>query len=211
MEIKSITAPSFASYGRCLTGYNLTQITKAMETTPIPEDVVYEPSVKELEAGELKDTLSIDAFGMLPIQFGYCNGHNTSLQALEYHVTSEINIAISDMILLLGKREDITKEETYDTALVEAFFVPAGSMVELYATTLHYAPCQCSAQGFQCVVILPKGTNTALHEDVLNKEHGCLFAVNKWLYAHPEGELKQQAHLGLVGPMIELKEELTNE
>src|SRR5699024_12860421 len=44
----------------------------------------------------------------------------------------------------------------------EAFLVPAGTMIEVYATTLHYAPCSAQEKGFRCVVILPKGTNTEL-------------------------------------------------
>ena len=60
-------------------------------------------------------------FGGLPIQIGYCNGSNVKLNALEYHRSSEIDIAVTDLILLLGCQQDI-KEDTYDTALVEAFF-----------------------------------------------------------------------------------------
>ena len=54
------------------------------------------------------------------IQIGYCNGSNVKLNALEYHRSSEIDIAVTDLILLLGCQQDI-KEDTYDTALVEAF------------------------------------------------------------------------------------------
>ena len=45
---------------------------------------------------------------------------------------------------------------------IEAFLVPAGTGIEVYATTLHYAPCHVNEGGFQCVVVLPKGTNTEL-------------------------------------------------
>lgn len=60
-------------------------------------------------------------------------------------------------------QQDIEDGDIYDTAKVEAFFVPAGTGVELYATTLHYAPCTAQEGGFRCVVVLPKGTNEELH------------------------------------------------
>ena len=44
------------------------------------------------------------------------------------------------MILLVGRQQDITEDYTYDTDQIEAFLVPAGTAVEMYATTLHYAP-----------------------------------------------------------------------
>ena len=63
------------------------------------------------------------------------------LNALEYHKDSEINVAAKDAILLLGLRSEIEEDYTFDTANVKAFLLPAGSAVEIYATSLHYAPC----------------------------------------------------------------------
>ena len=45
---------------------------------------------------------------------------------------------------------------------MEYFFVPAGTAVELYATTLHYAPCSVDGKEFRCGVVLPRGTNEKL-------------------------------------------------
>ena len=42
------------------------------------------------------------SFGEMEIQIGYCNGHNSMLNALEYHKSSEINVAATDAVLLLG-------------------------------------------------------------------------------------------------------------
>ena len=98
-----------------------------------------------------------DRYGELPIQIGYCNGHNTKLNAVEYHRNSEINIAVTDLILIIGKQQDIEADYTYDTSLMEAFLVPAGTVIEVYGTTLHYAPCHVEDGGFRCVVVLPKG------------------------------------------------------
>ena len=49
-------------------------------------------------------------YGELPIQIGYCNGHNCMLNALEYHRSSEVNVAATDAVLMLGSQQDITKD-----------------------------------------------------------------------------------------------------
>ena len=86
------------------------------------------------------------------------------LNALEYHRSSEANVAATDVILLLGQQSDITDDFKYDTAQLEAFFVPAGTAVELYATTLHYTPIGTKENdyAFKTGVILPFGTNFPL-------------------------------------------------
>jgi len=83
---------------------------------------------------------SVHLFGGMPVQLGWCNGHNTKLNCLEYHRDSEVNIGTHDFVLLLAKQDQIV-DGVLDTALVKAFRVPAGVPVEVYATTLHYAPC----------------------------------------------------------------------
>ena len=120
-----------------------------MEETPCPDDVVYVASVKELEDLKIAEELADGVYGQMPIQIGYCNGHNRKLNALEYHRDSEINIAVSDMVLLLAKEEEVEDDYTLDTSKGKKhFFVPAGTMIEVYATTLHYAPCQTSDKRF---------------------------------------------------------------
>ena len=70
-----------------------------------------------------------------------------------------MDIAVDDLILILGKQQDIEEDHTYDTSRMEAFLVPAGTAVEVYATTLHYAPCHVKDEGFRCVIVLPRDTN----------------------------------------------------
>ena len=142
----------------------------------------------------------------MPIQICYCNVNNKKLNALEYHRDSEINMAVTDLVLLIGKQQDIADDFTYDTSLVEAFFVPAGTLIEVYATTLHYAPCHTQEGGFRCVVVLPKGTNGELEGTVAERcgEERLLFARNKWLVGHKEGGLPENAWLGLRGENITL-------
>lgn len=204
MNVQKVTDKSFGKYGRVLKGCTCSEILEVMKHTPLPEEVIYVPSVEEMESLSEAEEFKNRVFGGLPIQIGYCNGKNTKLNALEYHRSSEINIAVTDMILLVGMEQDVKEDYTYDTSLVEAFFVPAGTVVEMYATTLHYAPCMASETGFRAVVILPAGTNTEL--DFAAGESGeerLITAKNKWLIAHEEAGI-EGAFCGLRGENIEL-------
>ncbi|MDY2628852.1 MAG: DUF4867 family protein [Lachnospiraceae bacterium] len=199
MNIQKVTDSSFRKYGKVLSDYSMPQLLKEMEHTPLPKDVIYVPSVEAMEMLPEAESFRNRAFGGLPIQIGYCNGDNRKLNAVEYHRSSEIDIAVTDLILLLGAQQDIEADFTYDTSLVEAFFVPAGTAVELYATTLHYAPCTAVPGGFRCVVILPAGTNTELDFPAGKAgEDRLITARNKWLIAHEEAGI-EGAFCGLRG------------
>ena len=204
MNIQKVTDHSFGRYGKVLEGYDLAGILKEMEHTPLPKEVIYVPSVEELEALPEAESFRNRAFGGLPIQIGYCNGDNHKLNALEYHRSSEVNIAVTDMILLLGAQQDIQADYTYETSLAEAFFVPAGTVVEMYATPLHYAPCTAAEGGFRCVVILPAGTNTERTFPIGESgEDRLITAKNKWLIAHSEAGI-EGAFCGLKGENISI-------
>ena len=182
----------------------LTELLAEMKHTPVPEDVVYVASEPKLEALAVMKELTDKTYGELPIQIGYCNGHNRKLNALEYHRSSEVDVAATELVLMLGKQQDITEEFTYDTSKVKAFRIPAGTAVELYATTLHYAPCHTEKGGFQCTIVLPKGTNLDLEKDHQGGEDGHLTAKNKWLLGHPEGGLPEGSPMGLIGENLSL-------
>ena len=203
MEIISVADKRFKKYGKVIKNIDFSSLVEEMKKTEVPEGVVYEPSVEQLESLEAAQEIKNKFFGELPIQIGYCNGHNQLLNAAEYHRSSEINIAVTDMILLLGKQQDIESDDTYDTAKVKAFFVPAGTVIEVYATTLHYAPCGVDKKGFRCVVVLPKGTNYPIEQPHLLKEDKLLAASNKWLLAHEEAKIAG-AFNGLKGENISI-------
>lgn len=205
MQIQKVTDAAFSSYGRVMDGYDVSKLLKEMEHTPLPtDDVIYVPSVEELEALPVAEELTNRAYGGLPIQIGYCNGNNKKLNALEYHRSSEINVAVTDVILLIGRQQDIEDDYTYDTSKVEAFLVPAGTVIEVYATTLHYAPCTAKGEGFRCVVVLPKDTNTDLtFKKGTQGEDRLITARNKWLIAHEDAKI-EGAFNGLKGENITL-------
>lgn len=202
MKIQKVTDPAFRKYGQVLEGYDFTGLIKEMKHTPVPEDVIYVPSVEELEALDIMKDLQNKGYGGLPVQIGYCNGHNKKLNAVEYHRNSEINVAVTDLVLLIGHQQDIEPDHTYDTSKIEAFLVPAGTGIEAYATTLHYAPCHVNEGGFQCVVVLPKGTNTDLtFQTEKTGEDSLMTAKNKWLIAHEDAKIAG-AFNGLKGENI---------
>ena len=210
MTIKPVTGRAFKPFGRVIKGYYLRSLIEEMEKTECPSDrVVYEPSVRTLETLKINRQFSEEAYGGMPIQIGYCNGRNHLLNAVEYHRDSELNLACTYMILLVGKRQDIGRDYTYDTGKMQAFLVKKGTLVEIYSTTLHYAPISAGEhENFRCVVVLPRGTNEPLpacRGKAHTKEDQLLTHVNKWLIAHPESGLdKDGAFVGLKGENIRL-------
>lgn len=190
MDILKVTDSKFRKYGKVIHGIDCTDIIEAMKTTPLPQDVVYVASEPSLEECESAKKISESLYGGMPIQIGYCNGNNYFLNAVEYHRDSEVNIAVTDIILIIGMEQDIEDDYTYDTSKMEAFLVPQGTVVEVYATTLHYAPCNVQQTGFRAVVVLPKGTNTDISVKESDfAEDKLLFARNKWLIGHKDAAI----------------------
>lgn len=209
LHIYSVFDPEFTAYGRVVDGYDYTELLDTLQkVSPCPKDaVIYVPGDDTLEALAVKTVLQDNCYGGMPIQIGYCNGTNTKLNCLEFHRDSEINIpAGNDAILLLAKMDDIV-DNKLDTAKVKAFKCPAGTAVEVYATTLHYAPCSAKkGEGFRVIIVLPKGTNTELPKfNPMNVQDSWMTARNKWLLAHAESsEAASGAYVGLTGENIDI-------
>lgn len=208
MKIYNVTDPEFTKYGKIIDNVDFSEIIATLENDiELPaEGVEYVPGCEALEKLPAYQEISTKTYGEMPIQIGYCNGHNEMLNALEYHRDSEINICATDAIFMLGSQQDITKDNTYDTSLVEAFFAPKGTAVEFYATTLHYAPCGVKGAGFKVGVVLPKGTNLPLDCKHAEGEDALITAKNKWLIGHAEGGLDAGAHIGLIGKNLNVNE-----
>lgn len=198
----------FKPFGKAVNEYDFSELETYMDSLTIPQDQnVYVASVTAMENTIIKSQLQEGFYGDMPIQIGYCNGPNSTLNGLEYHKSSEINIAITDMVLLLGKVQDV-EDNFFNSNDVIAFFIPKGTAVELYSTTLHFAPCKVNNEGFKTIVILPKGTNDPLLSNIQKrtKEDELLFMKNKWLIAHPEREqlINKGAHPGIKGENIKV-------
>lgn len=206
MKTYSVYDAEFKPYGKVLEGFESKALLAAMHTVPMPEKgTAYEPGIDVLESCGLLEDMRDRAYGGMPVQIGMCWGYNTKLNCLEYHRDSEVNLGETDFVLLLAKEDEI-ENGVLDTSKVKAFRVPAGVFVEVYATTLHYAPCQTEGAGFRVAVVLPKGTNTAKPSfEAKTEEDTWLTACNKWLLAHPESdEAKSGAHIGLKGKNIDI-------
>lgn len=208
MEIYSVFDPEFKPYGQVVTGMDDTvaELLRVLKDAPQGPGVDYVPEYAPLQELPAAVEISEHCYGGMPVQLGWCNGHNTKLNCLEYHRDSEFNLGTEDFILLLGLQSEIV-DGVLDTAKVKAFKAPAGVLIEVFATALHYAPCHCDPQkGFRVMVALPKGTNTE-KPDITAKspEDKLLWARNKWLLAHPDSsEAKQGAHIGLAGENIDI-------
>ena len=208
MKIYSVFDPEFKPYGQVVSGMDDTvaELLPVLKDAPQGPGVEYVPEYAPLQELPAMVEVSEHCYGGMPMELGWCNGHNTRLNCLEYHRDSEFNLGAEDFILLLAKQDEI-ENGVLDTARVKAFKVPAGVMLEVYATTLHYAPCHCDPKkGFRVLVALPMGTNTD-KPDITPKtaEDKLLWARNKWLLAHPDsGEAQQGAYIGLTGENIDI-------
>jgi len=208
MKIYSVFDPEFKPYGQVVTGLDETvkEILAALATTPLPDGVGYVPSEPVLQELPATTEVSEHLYGGMPVQLGWCNGHNTKLNCLEYHRDSEFNLGIEDFILLVARQDEIV-DGVLDTDKVRAFRAPAGVLVECFATTLHYAPCHTDpAKGFRVLIALPEGTNTDKPSiSIKTPEDRLLWACNKWLLAHPESsEAAEGAFVGLRGENIDI-------
>ncbi|MBP8641372.1 MAG: DUF4867 family protein [Oscillospiraceae bacterium] len=207
MKIYRITDSEFKIYGKTIGGYDVAPFLSALKSTQLPDGTEYVTEEAALQSLPEAMTLGNALFGGLPAQFGWCNGHNTKLNCLEFHRNSEFLLGTEDFILLIAKQDEIVNG-TLDTDKVKAFLAPAGVLVELYATTLHYAPCCTDTEkGFRVMIALPKGTNTAMPEMIpITPEDKMLRACNKWLLAHPDSdEAKDGAWIGLSGSNIDIE------
>lgn len=209
IKIYSVFDDEFKTYGKVVDGFDFTAPAEYMihETVIPAENNIYIASDKRLEQFEVFKSVKNVFYGGMDIQAGYCNGKNTTYNGFEYHKGSEINVAVTDFMLVLGHIWQIEENRFYEEN-EKVFYVPEGTAVELYQTTLHLSPCRCSDEGFKNIVILPKGTNTPLEEKEKssNRESVLLLQKNKWVLAHKDREplIKQGAFAGFIGENKEL-------
>ena len=186
-ELFSIHSTAFRTYGRIVTGLNCKQMKSALDRTDAPTDrVEYVASFDGFETSAEFLALQNSFFGGIPCQAGYCNGYTTHVNTMEYHRCSEFMILGSEAVLILGHRWDIDNN-LYDFHNHQAFFAPSGTVIELFATTLHYSPCAAQPQKpFRAIIILPYGTNSAFECALPDSMDSRIFsAKNKWIVTSP--------------------------
>lgn len=197
----SVLDPEFERYGHVI-GFDTKEFCDIIrEKQVMPESgSCYVPTFAPIENSEKAAEYDEVLCGQIPHQWGLCWGYNSKMTALEYHTSNEFNIAVTELVLILGKRADIEKDGRYDAEKCAFFYAPEGVMFECYADTLHYGPCMVTKEGFSLVVGLPKNTNTDV--DTTIRRAPLLMAKNKWLLAHEsEAELIASGAKGLVyGP-----------
>ena len=204
IEFFSVTDNEFSTFGRVINGLDIKELSQTAKKIKNPENgSSYLPSVEDFENLEIATLFKNEFYGSLPTQLGYCWGHNTLMNATEWHNANEINVAVTPLVLILGHIWDIENGKI-DSSEFKAFYLPAGTVVEVYATTLHFCPCEVQKEGFGCVVGLPKGTNTNLSDKPINP---LLFRKNKWILAHINNDelIKKGVVSGITGTNFEIK------
>ena len=203
VKIYGVDSEEFRMFGKVSKIDCSEMIDYLQNQTEIPEKGhYYTPDDDKMHGFNLYKKAKEENYGLMDIELGYCNGHSNYLNGLEYHKTNEFNIAATDMVIFLGMVQDI-KDGYFDTKDAKAFFVPEGTTVELYQTSMHYAPVEVHKSGFKCGVILQKGTNeiTGIVDTSASDEHRMLFKMNTWLMVHTDYQefVKLGAYPGLCG------------
>ena len=202
IAIRPLSDPAFGRYGRVL-ALDAGGMLDGLRGRTVEKG--YSMSDPELEKTALFSYFEGSFYGGMPIQAGICAGTNTRLNCFEYHRGVEVNIAATDMVLLLGYTGDL-QEGCIDAGAAQAFYVPQGACVALYETTMHYSPLCVDTDGFVCIVLLPRGTNAPLcgDADVRMPEDKLLNKKNKWLLGHAQSDPVQKggAFCGITGENI---------
>ncbi len=188
IDLQEVSSDAFHPFGKVIKSFDPAALIQLSErVVPIPEEGSrYFPAVSELDTHPDADILRNQYLGQLDAQIGICLGHNNRLNALEYHKSSEINIAVTDLVLLLADQRDMELDGRISSEKIIGFYLHKGDVVEVYATTLHFCPCEVE-NGFSCIVVLPRDTNKPLNDNIEKKDE-LLFAKNKWLLAHEDNQ-----------------------
>ncbi len=204
ITIYSVEDSEFKSFGRIIENIDTNEIIEEAKKIELPQSgSVYYPTVEAFEALNIASIIENKCFGTLPTQIGYCFGHNSLMNATEWHTSSEINIAITPLVLILGHIWDMENGRIASSDF-KVFYVPEGTVLEVYSTSLHFCPCEVSEGGFGCIVALPKGTNIPLESE---SKDPYLFRKNKWIIAHNnnEGLIAGGVAAGIYGDNTEIK------
>ena len=207
LKLYDVRDAAFAPYGRVLSVGN-EALFSAIRRTEIPAEgnryVASDPSLEELDAIH---AIARTVYGGMPVQAGFCNGRGFTLNAEEYHKCSEVNYSTTGLVLLLALPSDV-HDRTLDSRDVKGFYLPPETLVEIFPRVLHFAPCRINESGFNCLVVLERGTNAPLPavDTSAPGEAGLLWMQNKWLLCHPDSpQAEKGAFVGITGENLTLK------
>lgn len=212
LHIHPLDDGAFSKYGLVHKLAPTLEFNAFLEAQPIGShigDETYIPSCPELQSLELSKIITENLYGTVDCQIGWYTGKANKLNAIEYHKCAEILYLTTPAVLLLGHVSDIVAN-TYHTDKLEAFFVPANTWVELYSSTVHFAPLAVLASGVRQIVVQQKHTNTP--KSVILSEHleeePLLLERNKWVIAHKEAKalVEAGAYVGLIGQNLQLNQ-----
>ena len=197
-----VTDSRFAPYGYVLEGNFSDAVDYLLEKAGMPESGnLY---VRDDEAFRLLPSsraIQEKVFGFGAMEAGYCNGHNSKLNCMEFHACPEVNIAATDLVLLLALPEDIQNGKL-DSKQAVPFLVKKGTAIVVRPYVLHFSPCRYKGEPFRCAVYLSEGTNRDL---AFQPKDPMLWKENKWLLAHKETkQAKEGAYIGIEGDNIEV-------
>jgi len=206
INIQQITDATFKDYGQVYTQYDVSELNTFMDQVAIPSDTnLYVPSNPAMEAIPVVQEIGRDIFGGLPIEAGECAGHADALTAFEYHQGSELNVFMSPVVMVLGKRGQM-HDGQFELSDAAYFYVPAGSVIEFFSDTLHYTPCEVTTDGFKFIVMLINGSNQPLPSD-FHSDNPLLVKTNKFQFVHTsrQDKIAQGIHAGLNGELVHVK------
>ena len=208
--ILPVADASFRRFGEMHRGFRVASLLAYLDDhATVGDAVVDEPDA--IGIGRFpEETLPLQRAvfgGVNDLQAGWLYGAGSSLAMLEYHKCAEVMVAGADMVLFVGRAQDIEwPEGAYDLSRVQAFLLPRGTVCEIAPGSLHCVPLHARrADGFRCIVILPRGTGGTLDfPPPATGEARLLHGRNTWLIAHSTGGRDGARHHGLKGRDIEL-------
>jgi hypothetical protein len=202
MKILSVTSEEFKDYGYKLDIDTSEIVTYLKKEAKMPEkNNIYVRD--DVNMSFLKGIKKIqeEVYWFSDIEVGYCNGYNSLLNCLEYHMCPEVDIAGDDLVLLLARPCDI-KNGVVDSKDVKAFLLKKGEAIVLNPYIMHFSPCKLKDEGFTCAIILSDKTNMDLPSKPSDPR---LWKVNKYLFAHKDSsQASMGAYVGIVGENIKV-------
>ncbi|MGM9904900.1 DUF4867 family protein [Lactobacillus sp.] len=204
LTILEASDPDFAQYG-VKYDYPLDEIEQVMAQVEMPaKGSSYLQKIPALEKTETIQRIGRDVFAGMPVDAGATIGHTDDFSAFEYHQCSELNIMLDDVLMVLAKRQTLDQRGKIDPQKDgQLFYVPKGSIVELYNTTLHYAPIQITKAGYKVIVVVLHGTNLPL-PDGFKSDNPRVVKQGKFQVVHPsrKDKIAQGYQVALTGDLL---------